>query len=274
MNANFFVFTRGRTGSTAIIDELGKHPDISTLQELFIQLEKAPRLMDAYRKYGKDFYRHIESQYLFPPFDVWSRQYVKMGKFYFVGFIPYSVGRLIGRYLQLAEQRIVGGERSFGFKVLSNHFDEWPSLCKHLFKRNYRVIYLERTNAVRQVISGMVANQRGAYNRKNFQPDSRSFVLPLDEFGMLVKWELKMVKQEKQRLRERGFDVLEVTYEQFLEDRAAFFERICAFLGVPYVLPGRTEYSVMIQDLRKTIANYDELEERVRAMGMEKFLAS
>jgi len=91
---NFFIFTRGRTGSTAIVDELGKHPEITTMQEIFTQLKNSPTLAVACEKYGKNFYRHIESPLQILPFDAWSRLY---SSFAFPG-LGHFMWRIIGSF--------------------------------------------------------------------------------------------------------------------------------------------------------------------------------
>ncbi len=273
-NKNFFIFTRGRTGSTAIIDELGKHPEITTMQELFIRLEKAPRLAEAYKKYGKEFYKHVPG-HLILPFDAWSRQYVDF-KIPWLGSIYLYHGRLVSQkvlidhYLEKVEQvgRDVKPGARVGFKVLANHFIELPTLCEVLKQRAYQAIYLERENHVRQVLSGIIAQKRGIYNRKHYQPGEDSYVIDLDDFEMRIKAEQRSVRSEVARLSKEGFDVHVITYERFLNDREGFFKDICNELGVSDLLPEKTEYSVMIQNLPAIVENYDELVARVDALGL------
>lgn len=274
---NFFIFTRGRTGSTAIVDELGKHPEITTMQELFIKLEKAPRLLEAYQKYGKDFYKHIESQFAVLPFDAWLKRYSKInlygfGSLYIGQGGCYTRAGLTNRYLAMAEKVVNKEGKKFGFKVLANHFDEWPDLRGVLKNRSYLAVYLERENVFRQVISGVVAKHRGVYNRKNYTPTEESFCVDLDEFEMLVRCEQAAVASEKEQLKQWGFDVHIVTYEDFVNERDLFFKHICECLGVSYTLPERTDYSVMISDLSKTVENYEDLVNKVKSMGLGDML--
>ena len=70
-------------------------------------------------------------------------------------------------------------------------------------------------------------------------------------------------------LKDMAFDFLEVSYEEFCEDRERFYRRIFEFMSLPFELPARTDYSIMTGDLRKQIANFDQLEARVARMGLQ-----
>ena len=275
----FFIFTRGRTGSTAIVDELGKHPEIVTMQELFIQLERSPRLAQAYKEHGKEFYKHITFDQLILPYGAWVSQFLRFNFFLFELYVVPTAGlltrkQLMNHYLEEAEKAALSageGER-FGFKVLANHFVECPGLKELLKQRGYSVLYLERENTFRQVISGMVAQQRGVYNRKNYTPSEASFVIDLDDFEMLVRIEQERVREEKEMLEKMGFDFEVITYEAFLSDREKFFTEISRFLDVPNVLPEGSEYTVMISSVEESVANYSELAAKVRSMGLGHML--
>ncbi|ATX80295.1 hypothetical protein Ga0123461_1883 [Mariprofundus aestuarium] len=271
----FFIFTRGRTGSTAIIDELDNHPDIVALQELFISLEKSPELSKAYLEHGKGFYKHISAPYQVLPYGAWSSQYRRF-RLPVIGVTYLACNRLISEkgmlslYLDQSEQRTLlsGQGKRFGFKVLANHFDERPDLAGALKARGYMAIYLERKNTVKLILSGLIARQRGIYNLKNYIASEESYVIDLEDFEKRVIWAKDSVQKEKTWLKEKGFDVHVITYEDFVEDRETFFQGICSMLDIPFMLPPETDYSVMIPDLSKTIANYESLVTKVHEMGI------
>jgi hypothetical protein len=66
--------------------------------------------------------------------------------------------------------------------------------------------------------------------------------------------------------------LLTVAYEDFLSNRKDFLKEIMMFLGVDFSLPGKSEYSIMIKDIRGTISNYDDLLRKVDEMNMSHFL--
>lgn len=67
----------------------------------------------------------------------------------------------------------------------------------------------------------------------------------------------------------RGFEFIVVIYEEFCASRRSFYIKIIRFLELPMILPPQSDYSVIIKDLRDTIANYDSVVERVAAMGQQ-----
>jgi LPS sulfotransferase NodH len=254
----FFVMTRGRTGSTAIIDELGKVKGLrSAPHELFLEfdfqelLEKHPTLEETYGS--------------MIPFKLWKTKspwWVRIQRYFL------SKRRLIEKYLKEVENSaFCEGAALFGFKVLSNHFEEITCLKDILLERQYRAIYLKR-NIPRQVISGMIANQRGTYNTDQNYQDDRRYQIDTHTFQELVRWETQAVKNDLALLKSAGFDFIEVSYEEFMADRQAFFSRVLGFLGLPADLPEASSYSVMIKDLKYTIENYQAVADCAMAMGM------
>lgn len=172
------------------------------------------------------------------------------------------------RYLEQAEFLARHqGVASFGFKVLSHNFDEWTFLSTLLKRRGYRVIYLTR-NIARQVLSGMVANRSGIWNTREGIKNLSSYVIDLDEFQRSVEWEMGAVDRDCARLTAEGFSFIVVTYEEYFADRQSFYDKIFRFLELPGELPPRSDYSVIIKDLRYTIANYDAVVKRAAAIGM------
>ncbi len=253
----FFIMTRGRTGSTAIIDELNKTDRVGTAQELFLRFDFSDKLDLLLQLYP-----------LVLPFELWKvrgtwwsnlcRRYLN------------DEGQ-ISRYLKQAEATARGkGKDVFGFKVLSHHLEETPFLGAALLKRDYRVIYLTR-NIPRQVISGMVAKQRGKYNAhaKEKYEDNGRYSIDIEEFRNLVQWETQAVKNDIAMLQSAGFDHIEVSYEEFTTNREGFFRRIFGFLNLEMELPQSSSYSVMIKDLDHTVENYQAVAECVASMGMK-----
>ena len=149
MIKKFFLMTRGRTGSTAVIDELTKSRSLCAMHELFLMynfVEHTPAFEKIYN--------------LLLPFDLWKLQG------WWLRWMPpfiYSDDLWARRYLEKAERLARHqGVAGFGFKVLSYHFDERPFLNALLKQQGYQVLYLTR-NVARQVLSGMVAAQSGIY---------------------------------------------------------------------------------------------------------------
>ena len=251
----FFVMTRGRTGSTAIIDELNNVKTVMAAQELFIKHE------------FKGLKNRIEQNLPLPamvPFHFWktnSSWWKKTLRRFLDG------QKLVYEYLKQIESIAqCKGAAAFGFKLLSHHFNQTPFLKECLIDQGYRVIYLTRS-IPRQVISGMIAKQRGVYNRRNYKDVDR-YRIDVDEFEKSVQEETKAVQDDLAFIKNGCFDFIQVSYEDFIADRLVFFARVLDFLGVVSEIPEVSDYSVMIKDLHYTIENIDAVLERIASMGM------
>lgn len=249
--------TRGRTGSTVIMDELNMIKNVrGAVIEPFLKADfsvlvnRQPEL--------------IEQMKIMIPFEIWKTQgsWWKLNRYFL------NTEGLINLYLKSAEDSgIREGVRLFGFKVLSNHFEETPLLKETLINRGYRVVYLKR-NIPRQVISGVIANQRGTYNTKSDYHDDNRYHINTEEFQNLVKWGMQAVLNDIAFLKMVGFKFIEVSYEEFVANRQEFFDKVLGFLGISSELPKASTYSVMIKDPMYTIVNYREIVDCADTMGV------
>lgn len=250
----FFIMTRGRTGSTAVMDSLTKSESIIAAQELFIN-------------YGVKNKKKNAHDQLLPRFDLWldSRNLYQKLTQIFAG-----QSQLIKKYLVLAEKKAtIEDGIAFGFKIISHHFDERPKLKELLLERNYKAIYLTR-NIPRQVISGMVAKLRGKYNAHDGENyiDEASYAIDIVEFKSLVEWETQAVINDIAMLESSGFEHIQVRYEDFVGNPDAFFASIFNFLKIPEEKLPASSFSIMIKDLRQSLKNYHEIEYCLDEMGM------
>jgi LPS sulfotransferase NodH len=264
MTIKFFIMTRGRTGSTAVVDALNKSRMLCVMQELFTEQFADFNVND--NSPGSEFYELIKSYYaLLMPYNIWIKNdWLRR----ILSFYRASDELMPDRYLAKAEKigRRTGAE-GFGFKVLSNQFEERPYLSNLLKHRGYRAIYLTR-NPVRQVLSGMIANQRGAFNSREPINDVKRYDIDLDKFEQLVSWEKQCINKDRAWLDKEGIDFTVVTYEDFCIDRQAFFGAIFKFLDLEYSsVPLSTDFQIMIKDLKYTINNYNDVVKCVSNMG-------
>lgn len=251
----FFVLTRGRTGSTAVMDSLNKSKNIVAAQELFIKYAVKNKKKNAHDQ-------------ILPRFDLWmdSRKWYQKLTEIFAG-----EPLVLKRYLALAESKALEtNSKAFGFKVISHHFEERPKLKELLLEREYKAVYLTR-NIPRQVISGMVAKRRGKYNahgRENYQ-DEASYIIDIEEFKSLVEWETQAVANDITMLESSEFDFLQVRYEDFVENSDAFFSEIFRFLDIPEEKLPESSFSIMIKDLNEVLINYEEVKNTTEKLGLE-----
>jgi hypothetical protein len=245
----FVLVTRGRTGSTAIIDELNQVPHFQVLQELFILGEYS----------GSPEQRGLDGDYYsaaIPPFDHWKQPHVWWDR-----WLPHCCRdvRQAHLYLIYAEsQAKLTGAQIFGWKLLSSQFWERPYILKLLQKHNYSSLYLKRSLAA-QVLSGLVANSRNIFNSREEVVDTSFYSFDIDAFKRNVLTEKDCVNRDLARLLAAKFDFLAVDYETFCNDRQAFYLPIFKFLGIQSEIPRQSGFQRIIKETRKMILNYDEL---------------
>jgi hypothetical protein len=284
----FFMLTRGRTGSTAILDELGT-TNIFALQEVFT---------DDVGEERKHVQNEVGNSTL--PFELWmepaqiaavSKKLIFDRESILVNLknglnqilklvckhVPifrgnsWVIGRVIERYLlnQYLEyiENIAFETNRDGivFKVLSHQITTRRPLLGVLKRRGYKAILLVRKNVVRQVISGMIAEQRGVFNTKKFI-SLPSCEIDLDRFEFSVSWELTCNEANRAILKQNNVEYIEISYEDFSKDRDNLYRKIFSYMGVSYQSPQITSYSIMIPDIKSAITNFEELESKVSAM--------
>ena len=261
----FVILTRGRTGSTAIIDEINKHEDMVCWQELFINLDSDPMLKELYDKLGVDFDRYGLQDW-FPTFDLWLKQ-TKMVKLFSKDLYFYkgkllTISKIMKTYLQEMENYAFNlGNQAVGFKLLGHQVPNLPAFLAVLKELDYKVIYLERKNVVKQVLSGVIANKRKVYNQRNYTPDNKSFTVDLNEFKFLVSVEMSEVNIQKSMIEFSENETLYVSYEDFLSDRRRFHTAIFDFLKVEDKEIEESSFSIVIPDVKDVVKNYDEFSE-------------
>lgn len=252
MMIKFVLVTRGRTGSTVVLDSLNKLNSVTALQEPFLSggslgKMRTPENREVYR-----YFRYLEMR------SGWARLFSFLFR-----------QSTLRKYLDILTQETTQQKKgAFGFKVLSHHFDQYSALAPVLRREGYRFIYLRR-NPARQVVSGMVAAQLGEYNSRKIVKEHAPVVLDGQEFAEKVHGEEVRTGEDLERLKAWGVPMIELRYEDFLSDRDAFFRCITDFLGLPAERPPASEYKVMIASLEDSVANLDELKSIAATLGQK-----
>lgn len=263
----FFLLTRGRTGSTAVIDELNKTGILCATQELFLKYKwdienSSPNNWDPKNSSPKKGFTYE----LLPPYELWK--FWKSGAWWKKLLLLLRQEKaLAAKYFDEAEDRAqLRNAQGFGFKVLSNNFDERPFLLDILTQRNYKMLYLTR-NLAHQVLSGMIANQRGIYNSLEEVNDIHRYSIDLKEFEDRVNWEKQCVENDYALLKKQEHNFLIVSYEEFCEDKQSFFSKVFNFLELPIIIPDPSDYTVVIKDPAYTIENYADVVRCAETLG-------
>lgn len=248
----FFMMTRGRTGSSAVMDELNNSSSFLALQEPFIKMNNKPTKIPS-----------------IPRFDLWdSNVYKKNAKGKIISFFEREETRA-SKYLDYAEDMALRQSvQGFGYKVLAHHFSQRPYLSDMLKERKYKSFYLTR-NKVRRVLSGITAEMRGRYNVKGHADykDNNKYKVNIKMLQSRLEQEDDLVEKDIEMLEKECFPYCIVSYEEFLLNRESFYAKIFESLGVQSELPSRTDYKVMINDMSETLSNYEEVCDLVERLG-------
>lgn len=259
----FFIFTRGRSGSTAIIDELNSHPQCVCHGEIFRRDPlRNPKVKKAYEEMGVEYLKLRLTNDQAIPYGLWKK-------------IEKNTHKSIIDYLDFLETDAASkGYGAMGFKFLHNYVVEMPDLLKNLKKYEYKAIHLIRRNVVRQVISGMVAAKRGVYNSRKYKVTHEKYLLDIKEFAIKIKLNIKQVNDADKMLAELGFSKFDIYYEDFLKDRNGFHRFILEKLGLSFDELTPSSFTIMVpSDLRTVIENYDEISKSARSLGFGHFLS-
>lgn len=236
----FFLLTRGRTGSTAVLDALNKLPSVVTVQEPFLTASNEMKLS-----------RDLPEV---PYYDQYFRSVSPLKRML-------ARGRILHSYLDLLEMHAgTATNGAFGLKVLSHHVEQHPGLMRQLDQREYRCLFLRR-DSLREVVSGMVASTRKRYNSMENPPPAESLRLDPVQFEDLLRGAILKTEEIENSIANWKHGSMTIFYENFVANPGQFFKEICGFLDVPIVDTPETSYKKMIGDLGKEIENLDELQE-------------
>ena len=163
-------------------------------------------------------------------------------------------------------------DEHYGFKVkpyeltVDQRLDPGAWL-RRMHGRGWKVINLRRKNVLRHALSNMVAEHIGGYTFRGVDPDESAGV-DVDVDMLLGAMSVREEQREVELAALDGLPHVSVCYEDDLlrpERHQATLDRISDALGLPRA-PARTELRrITTDDLRTTIANYDEVADAVRA---------
>lgn len=233
----FTVLTRGRTGSTALIDELDQHPDIVCHQELFRPDPLAPpESVD------------LASEKV-PTFEAVKHE-----------------GRTLSAQDYLQEVAAASSGKLVGFKTLMFHLElrEEARLESYIFGSAMPIVFLTR-DPVRAALSAAIAKERKHFS---FRVDEEE----KDHLKRRVRLDPAFVSDEARyysywsenwqtKLRELNAPHLVVSYEQYMKDRLGLMNLIFRFLKVRELssLPPNNYSKVTSEDVWDDIINQREV---------------
>lgn len=204
MKKLLIVLTRGRTGSSALIDDIDQHPDASCHQELF-------------RTTGHSPHDSVPS---------------------FSTVLKSTPALTARRYVEGLAQ--AAATPVFGFKLLISNIDEWPAEVglRELLLNQAHVVFLTR-NPKSAAISAGIAKARNAYNIRETDTDqdyrerlSRRVVVDPQYVRDEVRYNSHWADQWLSELQAARTPHLHVTYEAYSADRLSILNQIFDFAGL------------------------------------------
>ena len=197
----------------------------------------------------------------------------------------HAKGEILGRLAGRSCEEVLAGVfhdyppevRAVGFKLFYYHplDDRSGDVWKRLRALDdLHVVHLKRRNILRTLLSRKIAGRTGEWHQRDAagrrsDVDGKRVTFTAEEltagFEQTRGWETKYAAMFEDR------PVLELWYEELIEDPAREFARMTGFLGVEPLSPSTRLERQNPEPLRTLIRNYDELKESFRGSHWETF---
>ena len=142
-----------------------------------------------------------------------------------------------------------------------------------LYSDGWKIIYLRRRNKVRQALSNVVANHRGAYHKYTDESEQFSISIDCDNFVDRVNKRFRFEGIERDALANIKYH--EVIYEDDLEKPDAHQEtinRILDYVSLEHREATTRNRKVNTQSLKDLIVNYNEFVDCLTEQGWQSFI--
>jgi len=163
-------------------------------------------------------------------------------------------------------------EKVVGFQLMYDQLAHYRPLQEWTTRPDVFILHLIRENALKLLISRMVAKKTGEYQfarKKGPRPK-----VYLDPAKTVFELNRIMDLREKMRKKFSGNPYLEITYERFFSEYPVESEKVFAFLGLPRA---EMEFPTFLKklnpsSLEKLVENYNEIATALRGTYYEQFL--
>ncbi|MDY6786012.1 MAG: hypothetical protein SW833_26270 [Cyanobacteriota bacterium] len=238
----FILLCHYRSGSTLLANLLNDHPRIYCDGELFLPFVKLN-------------FKKVFLPYTYINYHTYIKYNSSKNKKTVYGF-DLKISQLIDILLKSQ-----GSPEDFLWKL---HQDGW------------KIIYLQRLNIFRQVVSNLVAQSRGKWHEKHQEKLQRSQVsIDLKELMQQLKRYDNNLVQAQKMLQKLPY--CEITYESDLlnaDNHQNTLDRIFDYLGVESVPIKAQLKKVSQKSLDQDIENYQEVVDFISQTNYAKFLES
>lgn len=190
----------------------------------------------------------------------------------YVGKVLFPTLYLKGRWFRANNKNVYGYKINHN-QIINQGFDP-KTFLSDLHQQDWKIIYTERVNSLRQAASFLIAEKRKEW--VGTAENQLMGKVPIDCHALVSKIERleKAISLEKELLA--PFPYLHLAYETDLlsaEQHQATFDRVFEFLGLES-LPVKTKRvkTAASHNLADVIENYDEVESFVSQTKFAKFL--
>lgn len=220
----FAVVGTQRSGTTLIKTTLDSHPEITCLGEVFLVrrvFRKFPK-----RDYGVNGYR-------------WWLHQRPIRRVFHVCCRP----RIVKEYLAWLEK--CSRERYFGIKIMWDQAERNSGIVEFLRDRQVRLIHVQRTNALKSVVSREAAQTRGIHHSSDVVETPKVHV----NVSRLIYW-LNRIETHNRMWSDLSEDLpyLLVPYEEYVLNPVSWNAKLLTFLGI-------SEQASLSSSLRKVTPN-------------------
>ncbi|MCD6187909.1 MAG: hypothetical protein J7K09_07050 [Desulfuromusa sp.] len=139
----------------------------------------------------------------------------------------------------------------------------------------WNVIYLRRRNKVRQSLSNLIREQRGAPHKFNDEKEEFTLSIDCDKFVSRVNGRFRFEEAEQEALANIKYH--EVIYEDHLENPGSHqltINRILDYVSLEHRAVTTNHRKINIQSLENLIVNYDEFVDCLIKQKWQGFLES
>ena len=179
---------------------------------------------------------------------------------------------------------------AIGFKVMYNQMSLWPTFAylapragKVLQDRSLRrwlsvnqvvIVHTLRRNRLKVLVSHKLAGQSGRFHSRDPVAGNHSVLIPLR--GLKARLRRIETAERVARATILGLPTIEILYEDYISTGGADQDaHLCAALGQTAQKGGLSSSlsKVSSDDLRDTVANYDQVAAYLSGTRFERFLA-
>jgi LPS sulfotransferase NodH len=178
---------------------------------------------------------------------------------------------------------------AIGVKVMYNQMSLWPKLAylapeagqlfqdralrRWLSVNQAVIVHVLRRNRLKVLVSHELAAQSGRFHSRDPAAGCHSVLIPLRG----LKARLRRIEVAERVARDSivGLPTIEIQYEDYISDGGAELDAsLCAALGQSLPEEGLSSplSKVSSDDLRETVANYDQVAARLSGTAFERFL--